>query len=222
MVTKEEKDLNNNTSENEDVVAESLPPPTVSGSKEKSVRSGLWVYITLLLFFLMGLYHVQHHIQVIPEAGALDMQEVMRKVVNTLDIMNNRIAQVEVENSTTKRLIGIKYYENSSINFLSSKCLLPENSEHMMWLNLKQGDICFLKAVKLLRGECEAIKAIKNEKENVRNVKGLANLGRVILDFAILQGDECDLLPQPQVEDVQGGGVYQDGQVEGQDEVDRN
>ena len=221
MVTKEEKDLNNNTRENEDVVAESLPLPTVSSSKEKSVRSGLWVYITMLLFFLMGLYHVEHHIQVIPEAGALDMQD-MRKVVNTLDIMNNMIAQVEVENLTTKRPIGIKYYENSSINFLSSKCLLLENSEHMMWLNLKQGDICFQKAVKLLRGECEVIKAMMNEKENVGIVKGLANLGRVILDFAILQGDERDLLPQPQVEDVQGGGVYQDDQVEGQDEVDRN
>ena len=81
------------------------------------------------------------------------------------------------------------------------------------------GDICFLKAVKLLRGECEAIKAIKKKEENV---KGMANLGRVILELAILQGDERDLLPQPQVEDVQGGGVCLDGQVEGQDEVDRN
>ena len=96
-VTKEEKDLNINTSENEDVVAESLPPQTVSSSKEKSVRSALWVCITLLFFFLVGLDHVQCHIQ----AGALDMQEVMRKVENTLDIINNKSAQVEVENLTT-------------------------------------------------------------------------------------------------------------------------
>ena len=87
------------------------------------------------------------------------------------------------------------------------------------------GDTCFLKTTNVFRGECRLCKVAKvmmNKNKKVRNVEGLANRGRVILELAILQGDECDLLPRPQVEDVQGGGVYLDGQVEGQDEVDRN
>ena len=220
MITKEEKDWNINTSENEDVIAESLPPSTVSRSKEKSVRPTLWVCITMLFLSLIGLYLVHQYIQAIHEVSDLQTK-VMRKAVNTPNIINNRIDQIEVENLTSERPIGIKHFENFSINYLSSKCLLLENSE-LMWLNLKLcylsllvrhkwhtdkgnvevGDICFLKAVKLLRGECEAM---KNEKENASNVEGLANLGRVILDLAILQGDERDLLLQPQVDDAQGG-----------------
>ena len=72
-----------------------------------------------------------------------DLQEVMMKAVNTPNIINIRIVQVEVENLTTERPIGIKHYENSSINCLSSKCLLLENSE-LMWLNLELCCLPFL------------------------------------------------------------------------------
>ena len=61
MITKEEKDLNINTSENEDVIAESLPPSTVSRSKAKSVRSTLWVCITMIFLSLIGLYLVHQY-----------------------------------------------------------------------------------------------------------------------------------------------------------------
>ena len=133
--------------------------------------------------------------------------------------------------------IGFKYYESSSTNFLSSNLWLLDNSErvrlklnlyypsllvrqkwHTDKRNVEVGNIC-LKDSNVLRGECEVTKAVKNEKRRGRNITVFANLGRVILDLAIQQGDEHDLQPQRQHQ-VQG--VHRDGQVEVQDEVVRN
>ena len=120
MVTKEEKDWNINTRENEDVIAESLPPPAVttviSSSKEKSIKSTSWVCINMLFLSLLGLHLVHQHIQVIQEVS--DMQEVMRKVVNTLDIRDNRIVQVVVEKLIDKLKVPelINQYQVGRIN----------------------------------------------------------------------------------------------------------
>ena len=153
----------------------------------------MWVCIIMLSFSLIGLDLVQHHIQVIPKAGASDMQKVMRKVMNTLDVMNNRIVQVEVESLAIEWSIGIKHYENSGTNFLSLNPLLLVNSEHE-WLklslyfpsllvrqkwhtdkrNVEEGDICLVNDSNAYRGEwrlCVVTKAMEDGRNKVRNVQ---------------------------------------------------
>ena len=80
------------------------------------------------------------------------------------------------------------------------------------------GEICLLKDLNVFRGGCKLCdvrEAEKDKNENVSNVEGLANQGRVVLDLAILQVGERDLQPQPQ-----GDGGRLD-QVVGHDEVNR-
>ena len=85
------------------------PPPS---SKDKSLSSMIWAYISLLFLSLIGLFLVHQHIQVVREAT--NLREVVRKVVNTLDIMDDRIAEVEADINIVIDGIEEEVYDTSS------------------------------------------------------------------------------------------------------------
>ena len=96
----------------ESILPTSFATPPPSCSKDESLSSMIWAYISLLFLSLIGLFLVHQHIQVVREAT--NLREVVRKVVNTLDIMDDRIAEVEADINIVIDGIEEEVYDTSS------------------------------------------------------------------------------------------------------------
>ena len=202
MVTKEEKDWNFNISESEDVITESLPPPAVttliSSSKEKPIKSTSWVCIIMLFLSLIGLHLVHQHIQVIQEASD------MRKVVDTLDIRDNRIAKAEVEKLIDKLKVPelINQYQVRRIN---------QSIYHQSALRYQSNHRRFPAVVVKPKQSGNGPYIVTKSFHLYRHVNDL---------IVLVPVDEHFAQPQPEVQGVQGDGDRLE-QVPGQDMVDR-